>query len=193
MANKVGTKDGWYVGDRAYVWRKDGRIPEFSGTFSRWVGGEITALFDDGSLILKTGEDLSGEGLKLASSTAAVYTKTAAYAVNDGLFPVGTKVVLLTPFPQIGILGTVITLGEAQQGGAKSLDMGIFIPVKLDRGYAGGWYPESLGIIADSVAVPPETELKNNDGRSKCFWCNAPTKVIELAFSIGNVCTQCGR
>ena len=47
MANKVGTKDGWYVGDRAYVWRKDGRIPEFSGTFSRWVGRDAFSMVKD--------------------------------------------------------------------------------------------------------------------------------------------------
>jgi hypothetical protein len=38
-----------------------------------------------------------------------------------------------------------------------------------------------------------EPEPDNNDGREACYWCEAPTKQLALATSIGNVCTRCGK
>lgn len=59
------------------------------------------------------------------------------------------------------------------------------------------WGSGGGGLVTTKPRQEPElesgSEPKNNDGRENCFWCGAPTKTIELAFSTGNICTQCER
>jgi hypothetical protein len=113
-------------------------------------------------------------------------------------FPLGTKVVLLSSIPKVGMRGTVVTEFEAAKHMNYPRGTGEFVAVKLDGAHHGGWYPESLGIIGDlSPAQWPtpkkEPEPRNNDGRQNCYWCGAPTRKFELATSSGRICTACGR
>jgi hypothetical protein len=43
------------------------------------------------------------------------------------------------------------------------------------------------------VPVALDSTPKNNDGRTTCFWCSAPTKKYYGLIAVGDVCTKCGK
>jgi hypothetical protein len=48
------------------------------------------------------------------------------------------------------------------------------------------------GFVADDIKASERTMPRNNDGRTTCCQCSAPTKNITLFFSVAQVCTRCG-
>ena len=45
----------------------------------------------------------------------------------------------------------------------------------------------------DPFAANSEPAPKNNDGRTRCFWCNVPTNKIEGFSNIYDICLKCGK
>ena len=78
------------------------------------------------------------------------------------------------------------------------LDRGADIHARNDlalRWAAIGVHESVVELLKQYMSSPtiPNVEPKNNDGRNTCFWCGAPTRVFQMSFSTGNVCTSCER
>ena len=60
---------------------------------------------------------------------------------------------------------------------------------------ARGGHEGVVKLLKQHMSSPtiPNVEPKNNDGRNTCFWCGAPTRIFQMSFGNGNVCTLCGR
>lgn len=191
---KVGTIDGWYVGDKAFAWMNKLYAPGVDRTFDGWQAVEIVTLYDTYVAVVK-GD--FGKGLRrIHVSTSTLYKKHMIQDTKDKMFPVGSSIVLLTNAPRVGLTGTVITPDEARKGGYTGKTDEYVMAVLHYSAIIGGWHPRSLGIVGDLSPVQWPTpkkkpEPKNNDGRSTCFWCGAPTK--EFGMNFGHVCTACGR
>ena len=182
---KVGMLHGWYIGDEAYAWLHDLQRAGVGGEFAGWVKGKVGSLFSNRTAVLKEDSGVYAYTVLIGQLVKESEVRTSI----DKRFPIGLRVVLLTTSPEVGLTGKVIT----QQ--SRGIVGGVgFVPVMLDKGYVAWWLPENLGRlgrVTESIDWP--SPPKNNDGRSTCFWCKAPTRTMELAFSTGNVCTQCGR
>jgi hypothetical protein len=61
------------------------------------------------------------------------------------------------------------------------------------RGYVADYYsrPGYLCLAEEDQAT--QVTPKNNDGRTTCAWCSAPTKSVQSILSVYNICTKCGR
>ena len=45
----------------------------------------------------------------------------------------------------------------------------------------------------DITTTDPVQAAKNNDGRTTCLWCGAPTKKVTSIMAVYDVCTKCGK
>ena len=73
-------------------------------------------------------------------------------------------------------------------------------PVRLSSQFTASSQLEEKAneALSSNPSQKKTAEPRNNDGRSKCFWCSAPTKEIDiglLSSKKGNVCTNpsCGK
>lgn len=169
-------------GDTAKYWQ------ELDNGAHYWCTYDILYLFDNNMAIL--------DGVDHPVPVGDLRTITQILANPYEKFPLGSKVEIRTGF-FAGVRGTVSTVKETLDYIKKhplkydedlsEEDFKRHVCVHLDRDpFYDGWSPLILTLLAGQNPEP-----RNNDGRSNCFWCGAPTREFGMGF--GHVCTSCGK
>jgi hypothetical protein len=61
-----------------------------------------------------------------------------------------------------------------------------------DQNITEGHKPHVITLITPGPSIKEEAP-RNNDGRDKCYWCQAPTKEYIGLFQTGHICSKCGK
>lgn len=87
--------------------------------------------------------------------------------------------------------GTVVTLLEKTQAG----NFVFYLETGGRHTFGPGWGPDVIGCLVGSELPATDCQQpsypKNNDGRTTCAWCGAPTR--KAGGGAYDVCTKCGK
>jgi hypothetical protein len=68
---------------------------------------------------------------------------------------------------------------------------GWWIRVQWDTGFSNNYRVDPFHDVVRVSSIDSSISPRNNDGRSKCFWCNMPTQ--KRGGGIYDVCPKCGK